>query len=79
MGRPRLRSCVICLDEGELSSGLECRATESHFTCRKCLGELVAAKAGEDVRLLEKREVRRMTHLWHIYLNIFQSISIYLK
>ena len=66
MGRPRLRSCVICLEEVELSSGLECRATESHFTCRKCLGDLVAAKAGEDVRLLEKREVLRRPSLIHI-------------
>jgi hypothetical protein len=63
---PEKRECVICLEEEELSGGLECGAPgESHFACGVCLEAFVSSQNSQEPGLVEARdaEVRCPAHL----------------
>ena len=60
--RPRVRSCVICMDDYPFTSGLECERG-GHFTCSDCLAQHVLAFSKSDVRTLQKTEAKVLLSL----------------
>jgi hypothetical protein len=59
-----LRDCCVCGDSFPLFEGIECRGDGCHFLCSDCFNQHVLHQAGQDLRMIKKRDGRLMCALW---------------